>query len=107
MTMILTFSQGKDAFLRSLLQPSFTAVNLAVSTNVWSSLIKRGGSDRRCLLLAYIYLRYFLIVDTFYLRVKTMSITAAFVQHFLWQFPYFLTDSALSALKRKLTEISL
>lgn len=56
-------SREKDAFLHALLRPSFTAVNLAVSTSVWSSLIKRGGTDRRCLLFAYIYLRYFLIVD--------------------------------------------
>lgn len=59
----LNVSRGKDAFLRALLRPPFTAVNLAVSTSVWSSLIKRGGTDRRCLLFAYIYLRHFLIVD--------------------------------------------
>jgi len=58
----LNVLRGEEAFLHALLQ-SFTAVNLTVSTNVWSSLIKRGGTDRRCLLSTYIYLRYFLIVD--------------------------------------------
>lgn len=57
----LNVSRGKYAFLHALLQ-SFTVVNLAVSTNVWSSLIKR-YRQKVFALRVYIYLRYFLIVD--------------------------------------------